>query len=156
MYLDKAYRGSGVAQRMLGLAMEEARSRGFIKMILSTAQIQKAADRFYRKSGFRLIRTEVAGEMTAKQAGGRLIRLHFEKALSADSFAGFRAGRCVGAGERPAQLRAKSAKLSRIQSITMRAAGSRLRWPCSSSHTSRRRGSGVRRRRRSASNPSQR
>ncbi len=81
MYLDEAYRGSGVAQRMLDFALDEARSRGFTKMILSTAQIQKAADRFYRKSGFRLVRTEVADKMTAKQAGGGLIRLHFEKAL---------------------------------------------------------------------------
>jgi GNAT superfamily N-acetyltransferase len=81
MYLDKAYRGSGIAQRMLDFAQEEARVRGFTKMILSTAQIQAAADRFYRKSGFQLVRTEVADGMTAKQAGGGLIRLHFEKAL---------------------------------------------------------------------------
>ena len=81
MYLDQRYRGSGTAQRMLDFALEEARRRGFTKMILSTAQIQQAADRFYRKSGFRLVRTEVADEMTAKQAGGGLVRLHFEKAL---------------------------------------------------------------------------
>jgi GNAT superfamily N-acetyltransferase len=81
MYLDKAYRGSGVAQRMLGCAEAEARSLGFTKMILSTAEIQKAADRFYRKSGFRLVRTEIVEQMTTKQAGGGLTRLHFEKAL---------------------------------------------------------------------------
>jgi hypothetical protein len=45
-------------------------------MIVSTAQIQKAADRFYRKSGFQQIRTEVAETMTAKQAGGGLTRFH--------------------------------------------------------------------------------
>jgi len=81
MYLDEGYRGSGIAQRMLDFAQAEARARGFTKMILSTAEIQKAADRFYRKSGFRLIRTEVADNMTAKQAGGGLTRFHFEKAL---------------------------------------------------------------------------
>jgi putative acetyltransferase len=81
MYLDEGYRGSGIAQHMLEFALAEARARGFTKMILSTAQIQKAADRFYRKSGFRLIRTEVADQMTAKQAGGGLTRFHFEKAL---------------------------------------------------------------------------
>jgi hypothetical protein len=48
---------------------------------VSTAQIQKAADRFYRKNGFRQIRTEVAEAMTAKQAGRGLTRFHFEKAL---------------------------------------------------------------------------
>jgi hypothetical protein len=50
-------------------------------MILSTAQIQKAADRFYRRSGFIQIRMEVAEAMTTKQAGGGLTRFYFEKAL---------------------------------------------------------------------------
>jgi putative acetyltransferase len=81
MYLDKGYRGSGIAQRMLDCAEAEARSLGFTKIIVSTAQIQKAADRFYRKSGFQQIRTEVAETMTAKQAGGGLTRFHFEKVL---------------------------------------------------------------------------
>lgn len=81
MYLDKGYRGSGVAQRMLDFAQTRARALGFTKMIVSTAQIQKAADRFYRKSGFRQVRSEVAEAMTTKQAGGGLTRFHFEKAL---------------------------------------------------------------------------
>ena len=81
MYLDKGYRGLGIAQRMLDCAETEARSLGFTKMIVSTARIQKAADRFYRKSGFQQIRTEVAETMTAKQAGGGLTRFHFEKVL---------------------------------------------------------------------------
>jgi GNAT superfamily N-acetyltransferase len=81
MYLDEGYRGLGIAQRMLDCAQAEARALGFTKMIVSTARIQKAADRFYRKSGFRLIRTEVAENMTTKQAGGGLTRFHFEKVL---------------------------------------------------------------------------
>jgi GNAT superfamily N-acetyltransferase len=81
MYLDEGYRGLGIAQRMLDCAQAEARTLGFTKMIVSTAQIQKAADRFYRKSGFRLIRTEVAEKMTPKQVGGGLTRFHFEKVL---------------------------------------------------------------------------
>ena len=81
MYLDEGYRGSGIAQRMLDYAQAQARALGFKKMILSTAQIQRAAERFYRKSGFIHIRTEVAGAMTTKQAGGGLTRLHFEKML---------------------------------------------------------------------------
>lgn len=81
MYLDKSCRGRGIAQRMLEFALEEARARGFTRMVLSTAEIQKAADKFYRKSGFRLVRTETAAEMTARQAGGGLVRLHFEKEL---------------------------------------------------------------------------
>ena len=81
MYLDEGYRGLGIAQRMLDSAEAEARALGFTKMILSTAEIQKAADRFYRRSGFRQIRVDVADQMTPKQAGGGLTRLHFEKAL---------------------------------------------------------------------------
>ena len=81
MYLDEGYRGLGIAQRMLDCAQAEVRALGFTKMIVSTAQIQNAADRFYRKSGFRLIRTEVAEKMTSKQAGGGLTRFHFEKVL---------------------------------------------------------------------------
>ena len=81
MYLDQDYRGLGIAQRMLEYAQTKARALGFTKITLSTAQIQKAADRFYRKSGFQQIRTEVAETMTAKQAGGGLTRFHFEKVL---------------------------------------------------------------------------
>jgi GNAT superfamily N-acetyltransferase len=81
MYLDEGCRGLGIAQRMLDCAEAEARALGFRKMIVSTAQIQKAADRFYRKSGFQQIRTEVAETMTTKQAGGGLTRFHFEKVL---------------------------------------------------------------------------
>jgi GNAT superfamily N-acetyltransferase len=81
MYLDRGYRGAGIAQRMLECAQARARALGFTKMILSTAEIQKAADRFYRKSGFQQIRVEVAETMTAKQAGAGLTRFHFEKRL---------------------------------------------------------------------------
>ena len=81
MYLDKAYRGRGIAQRMLDYAQAEARALGFRRMILSTAQIQEAAVSFYRKSGFRHIRTEVAENMNPKQAGGGLTRFHFEREL---------------------------------------------------------------------------
>jgi GNAT superfamily N-acetyltransferase len=81
MYLDQGYRGAGIAQRMLDCAQAEARALGFTKMILSTAQIQEAADRFYRRSGFLHVRSEVAETMTTKQAGGGLTRFYFEKAL---------------------------------------------------------------------------
>jgi GNAT superfamily N-acetyltransferase len=81
MYLDRGYRGSDIAQRMLDFAEARARALGFTKMVLSTAEIQHAAVKFYRKSGFRQIRSEVAEVMTAKQAGAGLTRFHFEKAL---------------------------------------------------------------------------
>jgi GNAT superfamily N-acetyltransferase len=81
MYLDKGYRGAGIAQRMIDHAQAEARALGFTKMILSTAEIQRSAVVFYRKSGFRQIRTETAETMNPKQAGGGLTRFYFEKAL---------------------------------------------------------------------------
>jgi len=81
MYLDREFRGTGVAKRMLECAEELARSLGFRKMLVSTAEIQRAADRFYRSSGFRQVRVEVAQAMTAKQAGGGLTRFYFEKQL---------------------------------------------------------------------------
>jgi len=81
MYLDKGYRGAGIAQRMLDHAQAQARALGFKKMILSTAEIQRSAVGLYRKSGFRQIRTETAETMNPKQAGGGLTRFHFEKAL---------------------------------------------------------------------------
>ena len=81
MYLDKGYRGAGIAQRMIDHAQAEARAIGFKKMILSTAEIQRSAVVFYRKSGFRQIRTETAETMNPKQAGGGLTRFYFEKVL---------------------------------------------------------------------------
>ena len=81
MYLDKAYRGAGIAQRMIDDAQTEARAFGFKKMILSTAEIQRSAVVFYRKSGFRQIRTETAETMNPKQAGGGLTQFYFEMAL---------------------------------------------------------------------------
>lgn len=81
MYLDKGYRGAGVAQRMIEHAQAEARALGFRKMVLSTAEIQRSAVKFYRKNGFHQIRTETAEAMNPKQAGGGLTRFYFEKLL---------------------------------------------------------------------------
>jgi GNAT superfamily N-acetyltransferase len=81
MYIDRAWRGRGLAQRMLRAAEAKARELGFSRMVVSTADIQRAAFRFYTKSGFKLLRSEIAEAMTVKQAGGGLLRHHFEKEL---------------------------------------------------------------------------
>jgi GNAT superfamily N-acetyltransferase len=81
MYLDREFRGTGLANRMLQCAEQQARSLGFRMMLVSTAEIQKAADRFYRRSGYLQVRVEIAQAMTAKQAGGGLTRFYFEKEL---------------------------------------------------------------------------
>lgn len=81
MYLDQGFRGQGIAQRMLHCAQSRARELGFSKMILSTAEIQKAAMSFYSKSGFQIVKSEIATEMTIASVGGGLARFHFEKLL---------------------------------------------------------------------------
>jgi GNAT superfamily N-acetyltransferase len=81
MYIDAGWRGRGLAHRMLHTAEDTARGMGFSRMIVSTADVQRAALRFYAKSGFKLIRSEIAEAMTVKQAGGGLLRHYFEKAL---------------------------------------------------------------------------
>jgi putative acetyltransferase len=81
MYLDKPYRGRGIAQRMLACAEARARELDFAIIVLSTAEVQKAAIAFYRKSGYRLARTEFANTMSTRTVGGGLTRFHFEKEL---------------------------------------------------------------------------
>lgn len=81
MYLDPRHRGTGIARRMLEYAESRARELGFSTMILSTAEIQRAALKFYRKNGYRLVKTEVAETMSVRTVGGGLQRFHFEKAL---------------------------------------------------------------------------
>jgi N-acetylglutamate synthase-like GNAT family acetyltransferase len=81
MYLDRDYRGRGLAPKMLSHAEARASELGFSKMIVSTAEVQNAALRFYQNSGFRHVRTELATTMSAKQAGGGLKRFHFVKLL---------------------------------------------------------------------------
>ena len=81
MYLDRECRGRGIAQRMLSQAEQHAHDLGFSRMVLSTAEIQKAAIAFYRKSGYRLVETEVADAISTRTVGGGLTRFHFEKPL---------------------------------------------------------------------------
>jgi GNAT superfamily N-acetyltransferase len=81
MYLDRPYRGRGIAQRMLLCAENRARNLGFSTLILSTAEIQLAALAFYRKSGYQLVATERADSMSTKTVGGGLTRFHFKKPL---------------------------------------------------------------------------
>ena len=81
MYLDKPYRGRGIAQRMLACAEALAREFDFATMVLSTAEVQNAAIAFYRKSGYRLVRTELACTMSTRTVGSGLTRFHFEKEL---------------------------------------------------------------------------
>jgi putative acetyltransferase len=81
MYLDRRYRGRGIAQRMLLCAETRARELGFVNLVLSTSEVQKAAITFYRKSGYALVRSEHADTMSTRTVGGGPTRFHFEKTL---------------------------------------------------------------------------
>lgn len=81
MYLDKSFRGQGLAERMVLVAEDAARGFGYRKMILSTAEIQRAAVRFYEKQGYRFVKAEIADSVSVKTIGGGIQRFHFEKEL---------------------------------------------------------------------------
>jgi len=81
MYLDKEFRGRGLAQKMLQHAESKTVRLQYAAMVLSSAEIQTAALAFYRKSDYRLVRTERADQMSNKTVGSNLQRYHFEKKL---------------------------------------------------------------------------
>jgi len=81
MHLDRRYRGRGIAQRMLQSAEARARELGFVKVILSTSELQDAAIALYRKNGYQLVRSQQADAISTKTVGGGITRFHFEKAL---------------------------------------------------------------------------
>ena len=81
MYVDRAFRGRGLARAMLKRAEQECRDAGTPVLTLSTSELQQAALAFYRKSGYRLVREETAAAQTNKTVGGNIRRDYFEKML---------------------------------------------------------------------------
>lgn len=82
MYLERSFRRRGLADLMLERAEAEAVRLGYRRLVLSTAEIQAAALAFYRRSGFREVAREVAGQTSHKTVGAGLIRFFFEKELA--------------------------------------------------------------------------
>ncbi|MEM8971260.1 MAG: GNAT family N-acetyltransferase [Pseudomonadota bacterium] len=82
MYLDGQYRGQGLSRKMLEHAEEHARQQGFHRMILSTAELQAAAVKFYDKSGYELTKIETASAMSNKTVGNNVRRRHYQKILN--------------------------------------------------------------------------
>ncbi len=82
MYLERSFRGRGLADRMLGRAEAEAKRLGYRRLVLSTAEIQEAALGFYRRSGFREVAKEVAAHTSHKTVGAGMTRFFFEKELA--------------------------------------------------------------------------
>ncbi|MEM1428362.1 MAG: GNAT family N-acetyltransferase [Pseudomonadota bacterium] len=80
-YLRSDRRGGAIARKMLEHAEAHAAAVGFRKLVLSTAELQRAAVAFYRKNGYTLTHVAVEEAASAKTVGGGVKRLHFEKAL---------------------------------------------------------------------------
>ena len=52
MYVDPDYRGSGVAARMLSVLEDDARGRGWNRLVLETGDTMTPAQRFYTRNGY--------------------------------------------------------------------------------------------------------
>jgi ribosomal protein S18 acetylase RimI-like enzyme len=55
MYVDPEYRGSGVAELVVGALEDDARARGWDRLVLETGDTMLPAQRFYRRIGFQPI-----------------------------------------------------------------------------------------------------
>jgi putative acetyltransferase len=74
-------RRRGIARKMLAEAEGAARRMGCALMVLSTSELQTAALALYQNAGYRLVREEIASELSNKTVGGGLRRFWFEKRL---------------------------------------------------------------------------
>jgi putative acetyltransferase len=52
MYVDPAYRGSGVAAQLLRTLEDDARTRGWTRLVLETGDTMLPAQQFYAREGF--------------------------------------------------------------------------------------------------------
>jgi GNAT superfamily N-acetyltransferase len=82
MYVAATARRRGAGRMLLERAEREGVHAGYNRLILSTSELQGAALQLYRRSGYRLVREEVATTASNKTVGGGLRRFHFEKRLS--------------------------------------------------------------------------
>jgi putative acetyltransferase len=79
MYVDPLARRGGIGRAMLRFAEAECRRSGARRLELSTSELQPAALELYRSAGYRLVREEVAHEVSNKTVGGGIRRYYFEK-----------------------------------------------------------------------------
>jgi ribosomal protein S18 acetylase RimI-like enzyme len=61
--VDPACRGRGVGRRLLDAVLEHVRSRGLSQLVLSTAERNEAAQRFFESVGFRRTMIEMTREL---------------------------------------------------------------------------------------------
>jgi putative acetyltransferase len=70
---------------MLQYAEAECRSRGAVRLELSTSELQDAALALYRAAGYVLMREEVADASSNKTVGAGIHRYYFEKSLQGET-----------------------------------------------------------------------
>lgn len=76
MFVDPAFRGSGIAARLLTVLLDHARARGLRTIYLGTTARYLAAHRFYEKSGFsRIEREELPPRCSITRVDTRFYRL---------------------------------------------------------------------------------
>ena len=66
VYLNKEYRGTGVATEMLNMAIDFVKSINFNRIILGTYKKLERAVKFYEKNGFKEIYTDIIDDDLAK------------------------------------------------------------------------------------------
>jgi len=81
MYVDPSVRGQGIGRLLLAYAEEQARKRSKARLVLSTSELQTAALKLYRSSGYTLLKEEIADNQDNKTLGGGLRRFYFETLL---------------------------------------------------------------------------
>jgi GNAT superfamily N-acetyltransferase len=81
MYVDPGVQRRGIGQQMLRFAEDECRRRKIFRLELSTSELQNAALAFYRNSGYRLVREDLAQMGSNKTVGAGIRRFYFEKSL---------------------------------------------------------------------------
>ncbi|NQU58880.1 MAG: GNAT family N-acetyltransferase [Rhodospirillales bacterium] len=79
MYVSPDSRRQGIAGKMLAFAEDHCRTINVRQLDLSTSEIQSDALSFYRKSGYELVREEVAQAPSNKTIGGGVRRFYFKK-----------------------------------------------------------------------------
>lgn len=71
----------GIAAKMLRYAEDHYRLIKVQQLDLSTSEIQSDALSFYQRSGYQLVREEIARAKSNKTIGGGIRRYHFKKSL---------------------------------------------------------------------------
>jgi GNAT superfamily N-acetyltransferase len=80
MYVDPDQRRSGIGSRLLKFAEEQCRSfHNKHRLCLSTSETQPDALSLYQKSGYELLREEIADTANNKTIGGGIRRYYFVK-----------------------------------------------------------------------------